>query len=87
MGCCGSKREQWSREQLRAQVARSTERDVSKAPERPNVTFEYVGSGMLTVKGISTGQVYAFQRAGDRQVVSYEDSFALRAEPHLVVRQ
>jgi hypothetical protein len=82
MSCCGKKRAEFSARRAPAEPtsAPETEPVPRAAPAR---TFEYTGSGVLTVKGVASGAIYRFGQ-GDRRVeVAYEDAFAMMAEPDL----
>ena len=55
----------------------------SKTIEHNPVVFEYTGSARLQIQGTDTGKTYYFKTKGDKQEVSYTDSFAMMAESDL----
>jgi hypothetical protein len=46
-------------------------------------TFEFTGTGVLTVTGATSGATYRFGHGSARMEVAYEDAFAMMAEPDL----
>lgn len=84
MSCCGSKRAQWARQQSgAAQPASVPDDDQRGARPRPPRTFEYSGTGELTLRGAVSGTIYHFDRRSARVEVMYEDAFAMMAEHDL----
>lgn len=81
MICCGGKRAQLARVQSTQTRREDHERPVETvARERTAKTFEYIGSGSLTVRGVVSGRTYRFTFPGERIEVAYDDSFAMMAE-------
>jgi len=82
MSCCGKKRAELSvrRPVMEPSQAPETEPVRRAAPPR---TFEYTGSGGLTLMGVASGSTYRFGHMGTRVEVAYEDAFAMMAEPEL----
>ena len=86
MGCCGGKRAQLRRA-LADRAAEPSPDGADSLPqpirERRNRTFEYVGTGSLTLRGSVTGRSYRFVRRGERVEVDHDDTFAMMAERDL----
>jgi hypothetical protein len=81
MSCCGRKREQLSRIQRTA--SRREEQAVIERHDLADAgmkNFEYVGMGVLTLRGAISGRLYHFTYPGERIEVSRDDSFAMMAE-------
>ena len=82
MSCCGKKRAELS---VRKAVTAPTpviETEPGRRASSPR-TFEYTGSGVLTLTGAASGSTYRFGQPGARVEVAYEDSFAMMAEREL----
>lgn len=82
MGCCGQKRAELSARRTVMPPSPELESEPARRAASPR-TFEYTGSGVLTVTGVSSGSTYRFGQAGARVEVAYEDGFAMMAEPEL----
>ena len=82
MSCCGNKRAELS---VRRAV-RTPDSAPQTEPERRSASprwFEYIGSGVVIVRGVATGSTYRFAQGGGPVEVAYEDAFAMMAEPGL----
>ena len=83
MSCCGKKRERLTGIQ-RTSSPQKEPAVVEGAPEDAGVrTFEYMGPGVLTLRGAVSGRLYHFTHPGVRVKVSLEDSRAMMAESAL----
>lgn len=80
MSCCGNKRESL-KQSSSLQVAQQETDDPPKMWN--DVTFEYTGEGIFTVKGSVTGINYQFNETGNRIAVDYRDAGGMRGEPLL----
>ncbi|MEN8115406.1 MAG: hypothetical protein ABFS16_00385 [Bacteroidota bacterium] len=85
MGCCGEKRKKWISENRTLRSKNSTKPKVKKQNinNHPDRIFEYTGNNSLSITGITTGNLYYFERKGETKNVNYHDSFALLAERDL----
>jgi hypothetical protein len=81
MSCCGSKREEL-RQSLSLPV------NVQQEPDETlkmwdDITFEFTGTGALSVRGNVTGIHYLFNGTGVKVLVDYRDVSGMRGEPLL----
>ena len=82
MSCCGQKRAELSSRRPSREAAQVLEPEPVRRAAPPR-TFEYTGSGVLTVKGVASGATYRFGEGAARLEIAYEDAFAMMAEPEL----
>lgn len=90
MSCCGKKRQELIRDRRegeRQPTPVTQVRDLSDGKETVVRLFEFIGSQSLTIRGISTGQVYHFNKPGVVLEVPLADSFAFMAERDLKFRK
>jgi len=82
MSCCGKKRAELSVGRAGTAPSPALETEPARRAASPR-TFEYTGSGALTVTGVASGSTYRFGQGSARLEVAYEDAFAMMAEPEL----
>ena len=85
MNCCGNKRSTWQ-EQSKASANRTIEMATTSPVENQPRVFEYTGLSSRMIVG-TFGKSYFFRFKGDRLEVDYQDSFAMLAEPDVVMIQ
>ena len=86
MSCCGNKRKDWLNE-VRSSTPHNSAKNISPVLmiDKPERTFEYLGSSFLMIKGAASGRSYHFSVKGDRVNVEYADSLAMMAERELKI--
>lgn len=81
MSCCGSKREEL-RQSLSLPV--TAKQETNEPPKMwDDITFEFTGTGTISVRGSVTGIHYLFNGTGVKVLVDYRDVSGMRAEPLL----
>lgn len=80
MSCCGHKRAQLFRRETAHVIGETTAATPSAPAARPPSVFIYTGNSELTLRGAASGAIYRFDHPGATLEISYEDSFAMRAE-------
>src|SRR3954463_8970352 len=82
MSCCGKKRAELSMRRAVMAPSPAPQTEPARRAASPR-TFEYTGSGVLTLAGVASGSTYRFGPGNARVEVAYEDAFAMMAEPEL----
>lgn len=81
MSCCGSKREEL-RQSL--SLPATAKHETNETPKMwDDITFEFTGTGALSVRGNVTGIHYLFNGTGVKILVDYRDVSGMRSEPLL----
>ncbi len=83
MSCCGKKRAELSAQRTLGVPPTPVAETEPVRRAAPIQTFEYTGTGVLTVTGAVSGETYRFRGRDARVEVTYEDAFAMMAEPEL----